>query len=198
MNTVLQDTLFRNATRAGVIAAALIMSAVRFLRRTLLYTALTMVAAIAWVGIVQPRWLVDDGYQNCTSPATQASAITSGGAAPNAGETQPMKAWDASTLSAQEDTYHQCLAHDRALTDRAPLTRADYERLLARADATEAQNLRIYMVLALLLGATAAALESALRDSMDRGFSVRTDRRRSGTRVIDDLSYPSVYRSNRS
>ena len=193
MNTILPDTILRNAARVGSLAAAMLLHGLRFLRQTLLYTGLAAVAAVAWFAILQPRWLVDDGAQNCAPLAPKASQS----AADRASGNQPLLALDATTIADQTKVYNQCLAHNEALADPSPLTRAGYERLVARGDAAGWQSLRFFMVFILLVGVGAALVEGALRRAADPGFSVRTDRRRSGPRVIDDLSYPSVYRSNR-
>lgn len=193
MNNALSDTLLRNAGRVASLAAAMFLDGLRFLRQTLLYSALAMVAALAWLGIAQPRWFVDvDGPQNCATFAPDPGRYTADRASGNSA----LLALDTATTSDQARLYHQCLAHNAALTDPTLLTRAAYERLVARGDATGWKNLRFYMILDLLVGVVATTLESALRHAAQPGFSVRTDRRTSGPRVID-YGYPSVYRSRR-
>ena len=168
---------------AAATAGAALLSAFRFVRQTLFYTTLIAVAIIAWLGIVQPRWLVYDGPEDCSPPAAAVS------------RSMPMPGQDAAEAF-QSKLYSQCLAHNAALTDTQPLTRAGFERLVARENVHGWWSVRFFMVVVLLAGVLAASLESALMHLADPGYEVRTDRRTSGPRIID-YGYPDVFRCRR-
>ena len=206
MNSLSRESVYRIASLTARAAPKAALDLLHFLRQTLLYAALFLVAAMVWFGIAQPQWLVDDGPQDCAAYAPQARDAYPSHAVANtfkARQAQTMNALNAGLDAENAKIYAQCQAHNAALTDTTPLTRASYERLVAREDAEGWVDVRFYMIVVLLVGVIGASLESAIlheiaiRNTDGHGFVVRTDRRMSGPRVIDDLSYPSVYRSNR-